>query len=193
MKPPPRIQRHAGRRILRCGYTLPEVLIATTLGALVVAAATVGSVFTLRSFVTMFNYTDMDINSSLTLDRMSKDIRGASALIGLTNTASAKALVFSGLNESGSNITISYKWDSASKQLVCSKTGEEDQTYLTGCSSWDFTLDQRTPATNYGFYTITNSVLSECKLVDMTWKCNRSLLGQAETETIETAKIVLRN
>jgi len=186
---------HRGRRATAFsrGFSLPEVMIAMAIGALVLSALVVGSVFTLRSFVTMYCYTDMDMKSSIALDNMSKDIRMSSALIGMTNTSTAKALVFSGLNEGGTGITIVYKWDSTSKNLICSKTGEPDQTFLTGCSSWDFAVDQRTPNTNYGFFSITNGQLNEAKLVEMTWKCNRSVLGQANTETIETAQIVLRN
>ncbi len=175
------------------GYTLPEMMIAMALGALVLTAVIVGSVFTLRSFVTMYCYTDMDMKSSVALDNMSKDIRQASSLIGMTNTSTAKALVFNGLNDAGTAITITYKWDSTSKNLVCSKTGEPDQTFLTGCSSWDFVVDQRTPNTNYGFFAISSGQLIEAKLIEMTWKCTRSVLGQANTETIETAQIVLRN
>ncbi len=129
-----------------------EMMIAMALGALVLTAIVVGSIFTLRSFVTMYCYTDMDMKSSTALDNMSKDIRQASALIGMTNTAAAKALVFSGLNESGAAMTLTYKWDATSKKLICSRTGEPDQTLLTGCTSWDFVVDQRTPNTNYGFY-----------------------------------------
>ncbi len=34
---------------------------------------------------------------------------------------------------------------------------------------------------------------NEAKLIEMTWKCTRTVLGQVDTETIETAQIVMRN
>lgn len=175
---------------LRRGYTFVEVLVACGLGMFVLAALLFASVFTLRSFVAMFNYTDMDSSSCTTLDWMSKDIRQAT-LIGYTNKSSSRALVFQGMNESGSPITITYVWDRDTEEVTCSKTGEEDQTYLTGCENWVFSLYDRAPSPNYVFNTASNP--SECKLVELTWKCTRSKLKPFDTESIQTAQIVLRN
>lgn len=175
---------------MRGGYTLPEALVACGLGVFVLSALLVGSVFTLRSFVAMFNYTDMDASSLSALDRMSKDVRQAT-LTGYTNNANGKALVFQGFNTTGNPITITYGWDSNTQNLTCSKTGEDDQVYLTGCKDWNFALYDRAPSPNYVFNAITNA--SACKMVEFNWTCRRSILGQFDTESIETAQIVLRN
>ena len=172
------------------GYTLPEVLVSCGLGVFVLSALLVGSVFTLRSFVAMFNYTDMDASSCSTLDWMSKDIRQAS-LSSYTTNANSKTLVFQGLNQAGSAITITYKWDGDAQTVTCSKTGEDDRIFLTGCKAWNFNLYDRAPSPNYVFNAATSA--SDCKLVELNWTCRRSILGQFDTETIETAQIVLRN
>jgi hypothetical protein len=71
---------------------------------------------------------------------------------------------------------------------------------LTECDRWDFELYQRTPKSGgtYVFYPATNIAgaydLSICKLIDMTWKCSRTILGsKANTESVQTAQVVLRN
>jgi Tfp pilus assembly protein PilW len=180
-----------GRRaVLRRGYSLPEVLVACGLGVFVLSALLVGSVFTLRSFVAMFNYTDMDASSCSALDWMSKDVRQAT-LISYTTNASTRALVFQGVNSTGNPITITYKWDSNTENVTCSKTGEEDRVFLTGCSDWKFHLYDRAPSPNYVFNAASSA--SDCKLVELNWTCRRSILGQFDTESIETAQIVLRN
>src|SRR5215469_11583500 len=138
-------------------YTLPEVMVSFALGAFVLGAILFGSTFTLRSFVAMFNYTDMDSRSCTTLDWMSKDIRQAT-LIGYTNNAnnsSPKALVFQGLDTSGSPITITYTWNPNTQEVTCSKTGQSDLTFLTGCESWDFSLFSGAPPPNYALNTET--------------------------------------
>jgi hypothetical protein len=174
----------------RRGYSLPEVLVACGLGVFVLSALLVGSVFTLRSFVAMFNYTDMDASSCTALDWMSKDIRQAT-LTSYTNNANARALVFQGFNEAGSSITITYTWDSNTENVICSKTGEDDKVYLKRCTDWKFHLYDRAPSPGYVFNAASGA--SDCKLVELNWTCRRSVLGQFDTESIETAQIVLRN
>lgn len=190
MKLPSFNRERAPRNASRRGHTLAEMMIACGLGFFILSALMTGSMFTLRSFIAMFNYTDMDANSCATLDWMSKDIRQAT-LKSYTNTANAKALVFQGLNSSGNNITITYAWSPVTEAVTCTKTGEGVTTYLTGCESWEFSLFDRAPSPNYVFNTATNA--SDCKMVELTWKCTRGELKPFDTESIQTAQIVLRN
>jgi hypothetical protein len=181
------------RRAGSCrAYSLPEVLIASGLGVFVLAALLAGGLFTLHSFVAMFNYADMDMSSCASLDGMSKEIRQASSLVAYTNSVSgAKALVFSGLDNSGNPMTLTYKFDPDAKTVTCSKQGQKDQVCLTGCTSWQFSLYDRAPSPGYVFNATTNA--SDCKLVELTWTCKRTIMGQFDSETVQTAQIVLRN
>jgi hypothetical protein len=138
----------------------------------------------------MFNYTDMDASSCSALDAMSKDVRQA-VLVSYTTNANSKSLVFQGANNSGKSITITYKWNADTEHVTCSKTGEEDRVYLTGCKDWNFHLFDRAPSPGYVFNAASSA--SDCKLVELNWTCRRSILGQFDTESIETAQIVLRN
>ena len=93
-----------------------------------------------------------------------------------------------------------YTWNGTDRTLICAKTGQPAETYLTECERWDFALYQRTPQSNQTnvFFPATNRFgtpdPSLCKLIDMSWKCTRSILGQkANTESVQTAQVVLRN
>ena len=93
-----------------------------------------------------------------------------------------------------------YTWQASTQSLACQKPGEPDQVYLTECDRWDFELFQRAPqkSGSYVFFPATNSAgaydLSICKLINMSWKCSRTILGsKLNTESVQTAQIVLRN
>ena len=85
-----------------------------------------------------------------------------------------------------------YIWDPAIRTLTRVKDGSTT-VLLTECQSLEFHMYQRTPnpGTN-SFNPTTDKAL--CKLIDMTWRCTRSILGnRANSETVQTAHVVLRN
>jgi len=87
---------------------------------------------------------------------------------------------------------LTFAYDPANKALIRTKNGVA-KTLLTGCDSLQFSIFQRTPSGGNGdFYSTTN--VSECKLVQMSWTCSRTMLGiKANTETMQTAKVMMRN
>jgi len=179
------------------GWTLPEILIAVAIGSMVLVVVGALTIYGLRSFVAIGNYTDLDAKSRGAMDRMSREIRQASSLIGYQTNAASKWIMFT---NSDLGFTVKYVWDAGSRKLTCEKIGQSPQVYLTECDRWDFTFYQRTPQANKTnvFYPATNNAgiydLRECKLIDMTWKCSRTLLGKKwNTESVQTAQIVLRN
>jgi type II secretory pathway pseudopilin PulG len=177
------------------GMTLIEVLLAMGIGSLVLAAVLFISLFGFRSFGAMANYTELDNRSRNTLDLMSRDIREAAQVADLKNTGTTRWLLLT--NAAGNSIK--YTWDASSQMLVCEKTGEPVAVYLTGCERWDFQVFQRTPRTNntYTFFPATNAFgvfdPSICKVINMSWKCSRRLLNRYNTESVQTAQVVLRN
>jgi hypothetical protein len=84
---------------------------------------------------------------------------------------------------------------SNTRQLQLEKTGTTTRVLLTECDRWDFKLFTRAPnvtSTNIVFNPTQD--LNACKLIDMSWKCSRTILGQpVNTESVQTAKVVLRN
>jgi hypothetical protein len=88
--------------------------------------------------------------------------------------------------------TIVYRWDSATGMLTTDVTGQPTRTNLTGCDDWQFSFYQRTPANDWTFFPTDDLAL--CKLINMSWKCSKTVLGQKlNTEDMMTAQVVLRN
>jgi hypothetical protein len=175
-----------------------EVLIAMGLGSLVLATIASLSVYGARSSIALSNYTDLDSKSRYALDVIGREIRQATAVTGYQTNASGKSLTLTNADQAAT-ITLSY--DNTAHSLVLTKSGAGPLAALTQCDRWDFSLYQRTPygyPTNLFFFPATNSAgaldLSICKVVNMNWKCSRSILGQkVNTESVQTAQIVLRN
>ncbi len=171
------------------GMTLVETMVAAGLGALVLAYVMSMFISSLANFAGLGNYAMLTGQSRMTLDSLSRDFREATQILSYTNTATAKSLTLTNSFEGWSS---TYSWDSTSKALTCTKTGQPVKTYLTGCDAWDFSFYQRTPNNNWTFFTTTDLTL--CKLINMSWKCSRLVVGtMRNTENVVTAQIVLRN
>src|SRR5690242_12413998 len=68
-------------------FTLTEVMVASSLGLLVLLVVALLTFFSSRSFVAMANYVNLDQHSQLALDKMSREIRQAHQLVDYsTNT-----------------------------------------------------------------------------------------------------------
>jgi type II secretory pathway pseudopilin PulG len=179
------------------GMTLTEVMVSVGLGSMILAMAGSLWLFGSRSFAAMSNYTDLDTKSRNALDLMSREIRQATRVTGFHNTGDTRWLQ---VTNTAQGTAITYTWNASPRTLVCQKTGEPDQVYLTECDRWDFDLFQRAPqkSGSYVFFPATNTAgapdLSICKLINMTWKCSRTILGsKVNTESVQTAQVVLRN
>jgi hypothetical protein len=177
--------------------TLVEFMVSLAIGSMVVAGSGSLYLFGTRSFIAMGNYTDLDTRSREAVDLMSRDIRDATAVTDFQSSGSTKRLAVTN-TLAGTGAT--YTWTASQGNLVCAKTGQPDQIFLIGCDSWDFQLYQRSPQSGggYVFYPATNSAgvydLSLCKLINMSWKCSRTILGsKLNTESVQTAQVVLRN
>jgi hypothetical protein len=179
------------------GWTLAEVMVGLVLGSMLMAMTGSLWLFGNRSFAALGNYADLDARSRNALDLMSRDLRPAARVTGFQNSGTTRWLR---VTNATAGTTITYTWSATPRTLVCQKTGQPDEVYLTECDRWDFELYQRAPQKSgcYAFYPSTNAAgvydPSICKLVNMSWKCSRSILGsQANTESVQTAQLVLRN
>jgi len=165
-------------------FTLPEVAVASGIGLIVVLLLMLLSFYTSRTFVAIANYVNMDQRSQLALDKMSREIRQARRLTHFSSTS----LTIKDVD----NNDVQFSYDSEARALLRVSKGETT-TYLTDCDSLQFTNTQRTVISNtfdaYQTAHITNS-----KLIQVTWVCSKSILGsKANTESVQSAKIVLRN
>ncbi len=165
-------------------FTLPEVMIASGLALVVLLALALFSVFSGRSFVAIANYVNMDQHSQLALDKMSREIREAHRLTAYSPTS----LTF--LDADNNPVTFTYAPEA--RTLLRISDGQTNS-YLTDCDSLQFGNYQRTTISNT-FDAYAPAFVTNTKLVRVTWVCSRQILGaKANTESVQSAKIVIRN
>ena len=164
--------------------TLIEVMIATSIGTLILAAAGSLMIYNARSLAALSNYADLDRYSRGAVDKLSQDIRQSTDLISFTATE----LQFNS-SRGRSNITYTYFPDT--RELV-RRSGRNREVLLKECDSLTFTVYGRNNASNsWDQFVVTNA--ANAKLIKLDWTCSRTILGQAvNTESVQTAKIVMR-
>ena len=178
-----RILSHSAHKRSRAAMTLIELLVTAFLSTILFAALAMLWANGARSILAMTNYTELDRTSKYTLDVMSKDVRQARAMTAYSTT-----------NIAMTNLTgtaYSYVYNSTAKTLTRT-FGGSSKVLLTSCDKLSFSIYQRNPSNNFQFYPTAS--LAQAKLVDVNWKCSRQIKGQSvNTESIQTAKIVMRN
>ena len=164
--------------------TLVEVLVATAIGSMILVAAGSLMVYNSRSLAALTNYADLDRYSRTAVDKLSEDIRQATALVAFTSTE----LEF---NASRGRSNITYTFNPDTRQLV-RRSGNNREVLLQECDSLTFTVYGRNNVSNsWDQFVVTNA--AGAKLIKLNWTCSRTILGQAlNTESIQTAKIVMR-
>lgn len=164
--------------------TLVEVMVATGIGTMILAAAGSLMVYNARSLAALSNYADLDRYSRGAVDKLSQDIRQATELVGFTSTE----LQFNS-SRGRSNITYTYYPDS---RTLVRRQGYNRETLLQECDSLTFTVYGRNNVSNtWDQFVVTNA--TGAKLIKLNWTCSRTILGQAvNTESVQTAKIVMR-
>jgi len=163
--------------------TLVEIMITTAVGSIVLAAVMSVWLYSARSFVAMGNYADLDRVSRNALDQMSREIRSTRSL----SYYNSNLLQFVDYD----NAPLIYRYAPDSRQLIRRK-GTTSQVLLEQCDFLTFHISQRNPSNDFTFYPTT--VPSQAKLIDVSWRCSREILGaKVNTESVQTAKIVIRN
>ena len=186
-----RLQNETSQATRSRGMTLMEMMVAIAIASLVFTAVAMLSIYTARSFVAMGNYDDLDRYSRNALDVMSREIRQTRSLV----FYQTNMLIFED-NDGATNLV--YQWSPSTGLLTRTKANQVS-VLLTNCDSLAFGVSQRNPSNNFAFHPATNSItgqfdVSQAKLIDVSWRCSRQILGQKiNTESVQTAKIVMRN
>lgn len=178
-------------------WTLAEMSIAMCVSSIIMAALLQTSLFTSRGFVAMGNYGDLDRASRNALDTMTRDIRQAKVFSPIYS--STNYMYFTNMD----NSYFGYVWNPNDKSLS-RVDGDYDvaknafvnlrtNVLLTGCHFFSFRIWLRNPTNGFLFPYSANSSPVDTKLVDVSWRCSRRVLDQYNTESVQTAKIVLRN
>ena len=121
------------------------------------------------------------------MDLISREIRNASSLVNYTS----QSLQLENTNIFPSTTTtITY----ANNSIILGKTGQPDQTLLTGCYSFSFQLFGHQPSATKVSYTNVTTSAQACKVINLTWSCSRPIAGsKLSTEVVQTAQVMLRS
>jgi hypothetical protein len=172
------------------GASLTEVMVATLIGSILFLVLAGFSFYSARSFVAMGNYADLDNASRSALDLMTREIRQVDHLKSYTSNATQISLEFAITNQ-----TLKYTYFVDNQKLTRTFSGKET-TLLTGVEDLSFLLFQRNTIANQfnQFPAATQNITNTTKLIQMRWKCARSIFAgdKANTESVYTAKIVIR-
>ncbi len=166
------------------GMTLVEAIVAVGISSIALAALAAFAFYSARSFAAIGNYVDLDNTSRKAVDLMTKEIRQTAAL----SDYQTNALTFTDYDGK----LLQYTYVPAERKLTRVKDAIST-VLLTGCESLEFHMYQRTPqpGTN-SFYAATDA--AHCKIIDMKWRCSRSIFREKDnTETVQSAQVVLRN
>ncbi|HEX9048173.1 MAG TPA: prepilin-type N-terminal cleavage/methylation domain-containing protein [Verrucomicrobiae bacterium] len=170
----------------RAGFTFMEMMVAAAVSTVVIGAVVSALLFFGQSYAALGNYVDLNRKGFVALDQISREIRQASAL----KSFATNQLVF--LDASSNEFTLA--WNASTKQLTRSGGGATS-VLLDNCDYLQFNISQRTPLLDgtFGFYSASNNP-ALCKLVSIDWSCSRTGSNKRlNTESVQTAKIVMRN
>ncbi len=174
------------RRRSQRAFTLVEMTVATSVSVFVLATLMVSFVVLSRSFSALGNYTDLDRQSRNTLDVMARDIRQAGGLTNWTSTS----LSFTNLDGN----VLNYSYDPNAQVLSYTNgSARQSSVLLSNCTVLTFNIFQRTPTNGpISFYAASNAFSAKGIMVSFT--CVRTnYLGLTDSESSQTASIVMRN
>ena len=167
--------------------TLIELMVAMAVGLVILAVVGSLMLWSSRSFAAMANYADLDNASRNTLDILTRDIRQVNGLSAFTTNV----ITFT----DSDNTPLKFTYNSVAKTLVRNKSGV-NTTLLKDCDALTFSIFQRNAVGGtYDQFPVANNDFTTCKLVQVSWVCSRKLLPTIliNTESIQTAKVVIRN
>jgi len=167
------------------GLTLVETMISASLGVVVLGAIMTMSFYTARSFASLDNLTEMDAESRVALDRMTRNIRQSRSLA----TFSETNLVFN--MDSGGPLEYMYIKGAEELREI---NGANVEVLLTGCKGVRFDVFQRNSVSGTFNQFPNITATNQAKVVQIAWTCARNILGaEANVIEIQSAKIVIRN
>ena len=174
----------------RKAFTLVEMMVAMAIGSLVILACAAFSFYACRSYAAMSNYSDLDEQGQLALDKFTQQVRQVRGLNSYSSTTNGVITGLTFTDYDGGILIFSY--DPVARTLSRVK-GSTTNLYLSGCDSLQFVICQRNPQP-FTFDAVTTSVATNCKLVKVTWTCSRNIYSgdKANTESVQSAKVAIR-
>jgi hypothetical protein len=168
----------------RAAFTLVELMVASGLTVLALMVVMLLSLFSGKSFEALANYTGLDQEGQLALDKLSREVRQAHKVTAVSSNSIT--LIDKDYK------TLQVTFDPASRSLMGTVDGVTTA-YLTDCDFLQFTNFMHTPISNT-FDAYNPEQVTNTRLIQVTWGCSRSIMGaKANTESIQSAKMYIRN
>jgi prepilin-type N-terminal cleavage/methylation domain-containing protein len=168
----------------RAGFTLVEVMVATGISLVVLAAIASFFLYCNRSFVFLTNHVFMEQQNRYAMDYLSQQIRQVRKLTAYTTNS----LTFNDYD--GNSMKIVY--DPADRTLARIKQGQR-YVLLTSCTSLQFSIYGDNVRSNTFDVTSTVTDPAQCKVVAVTWTCSQATQNVTNSEPLQCAKILMRN
>lgn len=167
----------------RNGFTLLELLIASSIGLMFMAVVLSLVFYTTRSIAAMTDSVVLSSRGRHAIDRMSKKLRQARVMNSFS--ATSVTVTYNGL-------PLTYAYQAGPKTLLEIENGSTN-TLLQNCDELAFAFYKRNPVGNsfnqFPILTATN----EAKVIQVKWKCRTDRIGKADGEAqMDSARIVLR-
>ncbi len=174
----------------RRGFTLAEVVIATTLTVVVMAGVTSSMLMFTKLGYRTEQYTDMENETRLCLEKFGTDTRSAKSITWNSPTSITLAVVD---DDAGSSHNVTYAHDATAKTLVRTQ-GTEVKTLVTGVTAFAFksftTGNVEVPITSG---TLTTAATST-RQVQLSLSARRQQSASISTEQkVVSARFILRN
>ena len=164
------------------GFTLVELMVGIALGFLLLLGVASMYLFSLKSFTSMANYSDLNARSRHASDTVTRDIRSANGVV----SATGQQLVL----RFGSN-NLTYNYDEDARTLTRSYL-EQDKVLLEGVNSLSFSLYRTASGSPYEEFSV--ATVTNAKLVGFQWECSRRVYGtQKNSQSLEAAIVKMRN
>jgi hypothetical protein len=172
----------------RAGHTLVELVVASTLSALVLLAVVLMIAYISQGTAAVGNHVVMEAKSQNAADVLSQSIRGVRQLSAYTsNSLSFQDFDFN---------TLQVVYDPSAQTLSLVKTNATT-VLLSCCASLRFRLMQENIAAGTFDATNTTTSVTNCKMVLLNWTCSTNTTtaqsSNTNKESLQCAKIVFRN
>jgi Tfp pilus assembly protein PilV len=164
----------------RIGFTLVEVVISLTVAAVLGGALAGLYLHSMRTFVESANYMDFESQGRMALNRMSRIIRQADAL----TYYDANKLTFL---VGGNPVSFTYY---PGQRAIRRESAGSSEVLLSDCDYVQYAIYQRNPANIYDYYPA--ATVASCKVVQLDWRCSRSVLSRSNTQAAVSARVVIR-
>lgn len=183
------------RRRRENGAVLPETIVSLGISGLMTAVLCSIMSFSSHTFASMWAYMDLNKESKQALDIITRDVRQVTEL----TSYNSNQVDFLWVDSLSNNNHLTLTYNPATKTLNRSFNYGRSEVLVTGCEPLPgtnlFRVYQRTPeAKTWNNYDpSTANFTKTAKVVLLAWKASRTNVANVLTETVQTAKIVMRS